>query len=75
MKDFVRRKSVLLMARGSPIHVEYRERRDGRRGQLMVASLVIDIGPTTKIKKRYNQVVAQQSQWLGQGVPGTSLNA
>ena len=75
MKDFVKRKSVLLTARGGPIHVEYRERRDGRRGQLMVDGLVMEIGPTTKIKKRYNLVVAQQSQWLGQGVPGTSLNA
>lgn len=75
MKDFVKRKSVLLTARGGSICVEYRERRDGRRGQLMVDGLVMEIGPMTKIKKRYNQVVAQQSQWLGQGVASTSLNA
>lgn len=75
MKDFVKRKRVLLMARGGPIHVEYRERRDGRRGQLTVNGLVMEIGPTIKIKRRYHQFIAQQTQQLGQGESGASLNA
>ena len=75
MKDFVKRRSVSLTARGGPIHVEYREQRDGRRGQLIVDGLVIEIGPTPKIKRRFNQLVAKQTQQRQEYPPGVSLKA
>lgn len=75
MKDFVKRKGVSLKVRGSPVTVEYREQRDGRRGQLTVNGLVLEIGPTPKIKRRYNQLVHTQYQQLGQSAPGASLIA
>lgn len=75
MKDFVKRKAVSLKARGSHIRVEYREQRDGRRGQLAVNGLVLEVGPTLKIKRRYSEFVARQAQQLGQNEPGASLNA
>lgn len=61
MKDFVKRKSVSLKARGGPVRIEYREQRDGRRGQLAVNGLVLEIGPTSKIKRHYAQLVARHN--------------
>ena len=75
MKDFVKRKSVALKVGGSHVCVEYGEQRDGRRGQLTVNGLVLEIGPTPKIKRRYNTFVTTQYQQLGQRAPGASLIA
>ncbi len=75
MKDFVKRKSVALKIGGSPVKVKYGEQRDGRRGQLSVNDVVLEIGPTPKIKRRYNQLVTTQYQQLGQSAPGASLIA
>lgn len=75
MKDFVKRKGVSLKVKGNPVTVEYREQRDSRRGQLTVNSLILEIGPTPKIKRRYNQLITAQYQQLGQRAPGASLIA
>lgn len=73
MKDFVKRKSVSLKVKGNPVTVAYREQRDGRRGLLSVNDVVLEIGPTPKIKRRYNAFVTTQYQQLGQCAPGVSL--
>ncbi len=75
MKDFVKRKSVALKVRGQSVNVVYGEQRDGRRGQLSVNSQVLEIGPTPKIKRRYNALITTQFQQLGQSVPDASLIA
>ncbi len=75
MKHFVKRKSVALKVRGQSVNVAYREQRDGRRGQLSVNGQVLEIGPTPKIKRRYNALVTTQFQQLGQSVPDASLIA
>ncbi len=75
MKDFVKRKSVALKVGGQPVNVAYGEQRDGRRGQLSVNGQVLEIGPTPKIKRRYNALVTTQFQQLGQSVLDASLIA
>ncbi len=60
MKDFVQRKKMSMKVRGRTVRLEYREQRDGRRGVLVLGGLVLETGPTAKLKRRYDYLVQLQ---------------
>lgn len=62
MNDYVKRKRVILKSVRGPVTVEYRERRDGRRGQLTVNGVVLETGPSPKIARRYHTFIVDQRQ-------------
>ncbi len=60
MRDFVQRKKMSLKLQVRTVRLEYREQRDGRRGALVLGGLVLETGPTAKLKRRYDRLVQLQ---------------
>lgn len=62
MKDFVKKEAQVFEGRGGAVRVEYRERRDGRRAQVVVDCLPLEEGLPKQIRRRYHNLIAAQHQ-------------
>jgi len=67
--DFKHRKSVTV----GKVVVSYGERRDHARAQLKVNHIVVETGPTEKIRRRFNTLVTEHHRRQGQPVPSVYL--
>ena len=60
MKDFVRKERRVICGRGGAVQIEYRERRDGRRAQVVVDQLPVEEGLPGRMYRRYHGLIAVQ---------------
>ena len=60
MKDFVRKERRVICSRGGAVQIEYRERRDGRRAQVVVDQLPVEEGLPGRMYRRYHGLIAVQ---------------
>ncbi len=60
MKDFVRKSCQVIRGRGGAVRVEYRERRDGRRAQIVIDRLPLEEGLPKQMQRRYHSLIAAQ---------------
>ena len=60
MKDFVKKAGEVVLSGGRPVRLEYRERRDGRRAQIVVDRLPIEEGLPGQLRRRYDRLLAAQ---------------
>lgn len=60
MKDFVKKECQVIQGRGGVVRVEYRERRDGRRAQVVIDRLPLEEGLPNQMRRRYHSLIAAQ---------------
>lgn len=60
MKDFGKKEWQVSGGRGGSVRVEYRERRDGRRAQVVVNRLPLEEGLPKQMRRRYHSLIAAQ---------------
>ena len=65
MKDFVRKERRVICGRGGAVQIEYRERRDGRRAQVVVDQLPVEEGLPGRMYRRYHGLVTAQRRQAG----------
>ena len=60
MKDFVKKESETISSGSRPVRLEYRERRDGKRAQVVIDQLPVEEGLPGRIHRRYHRLIAAQ---------------
>lgn len=60
MKDFVRKECQVIGNKRGVVRIEYRERRDGRRAQVVIDRLPLEEGLPKQMRRRYHYLIAAQ---------------
>ena len=60
MKDFVKKAGKVVVSGGRPVRLEYRERRDGSRAQIVIDRRPIEEGLPGQLRRRYDRLLLAQ---------------